>query len=323
MAVVGIVLLIACTNLASLLLARADGRRHEMSVRMALGASRARLIRQLLIESLLVATAGAVLALVVRCVGQPAAAASDHEDAGARRRRRLAGTGVHGRHGHRCRHGVRPGASFARDRRTTRVTHWSRPLARSRIAAGWASALVAVQVALSLMLIVGAGLFVRTFASLTAQPLGFDARSLLFVGIDAARSATPTGARLELVSAHPRLGGRPAGRHGRELVDDDAARRRCGLAHGQPAGPVAARIIAGVVRQRRRSGVVSHLRHAGAVGPRAHGRRRAVECAAGRGRERHVRTQILSRAQRPRPDRSARPRRTAPMALRRSRSSAS
>ena len=64
---------------------------------------------------------------------------------------------------------------------------------------GWlASALVAAQVALSLMLIVGAGLFVRTFASLTAQPLGFDARALLFVGIDAARSATPPGARLEL-----------------------------------------------------------------------------------------------------------------------------
>ena len=66
---------------------------------------------------------------------------------------------------------------------------------------GWLrGALVAVQVALSLMLIVGAGLFVRTFASLTAQPLGFDARSLLFVGIDAARSAPPTGARFELVS---------------------------------------------------------------------------------------------------------------------------
>jgi len=57
-----------------------------------------------------------------------------------------------------------------------------------------------VQVALSLMLIVGAGLFVQTFASLTAQPLGFDARSLLFVGIDAARSSTPPGARLELLS---------------------------------------------------------------------------------------------------------------------------
>ncbi len=196
--VVLLVLVIACVNIANLLLARGMARRHELSVRLALGAPRFRLARQLLLETLALATVGAIGGLAVGAWGSQAlvaqlstpadrltldlsfdwrvltftavvaiATAGIFGSAPAFRATRVAPMDALRMQGRAMAHTAGPGRLFT-----------------------LSSGLMIIQVALSLALVVAAGLFVGSFERLTHVPLGFDRDRVLIVNVDMQRGRT-------------------------------------------------------------------------------------------------------------------------------------
>lgn len=173
---VGLLMVIACVNVASLLLARGAERETDLAVRAALGCSRIRLVRQLLLESLLLSLAGAVAGLlmapaVTRVLLALAPAAVAHAGTGTPERAvlaftiavaLLAGIGF----------GVAPAVQIARTdlesvlRESGRTGSGSRRQTRAR------NVLLVCQVALALVLLVGAGLLLRSFERLRSVALG-------------------------------------------------------------------------------------------------------------------------------------------------------
>jgi len=173
---VGLLMIIACVNVASLLLARGAKRETDLAVRAALGCSRTRLVRQLLMESLLLSLAGAVAGLlmapvVTRVLLALAPAAVAHAGTGTPERAVLAFTiGIALLTG--TAFGVAPAVQIARTnlegtlRESGRAGTGSGRQTRAR------SALVVCQVALALVLLVGAGLLLRSFEHLRSVALG-------------------------------------------------------------------------------------------------------------------------------------------------------
>jgi predicted permease len=203
LAAVGLVLVIACANIASLLIARALSRRHELTVRLALGASRWRLGRQLLVESALIAVAGAALGLGIAhwasraLVSQLSTPQSQTSlDLAVDWRVLLFAVGVAVVTA--LIFGVAPAATVSRlsaqDALTTRGS-----VAGAERRTSVRHLLVVTQVALSVTLVVGAALFARTFWALSTTPLGVDADRVLIVNVDPRRAAASDEGRMLVV----------------------------------------------------------------------------------------------------------------------------
>jgi putative ABC transport system permease protein len=181
MGAVALVLLIACANVAGLLLARGSARRAELSLRAALGASGPRLMRQLLTESLVLAVIGGIAGtvsagwlqhLLVRpaSLGLPNALSADISGTALGFALLISlATGLL--------FGTLPALRLAR----RDVVEDLQSAARTTDAGGakFRSALVVAQVAITIMLLIGAGLLIRSFARVTGVDPGFDSANLL------------------------------------------------------------------------------------------------------------------------------------------------
>ena len=197
---VGFVLLIACANVANLLLTRAASRQRELAIRAALGAGRTRLIRQMLIESLVLAAAGGAAGLMLAAwaiQALPSLAPSDlprstdiHIDGpvilyavlaalvtgllfGTAPALQSAAVAA----GEFLKQGGRTGSAGSRSRRLR-------------------SAVAIVEIAVALVVLIGAGLLVRSFVAMNKVDLGFDPRHILVLRVELPSARYPKGAQI-------------------------------------------------------------------------------------------------------------------------------
>jgi predicted permease len=194
MLAVGIVLLIACANVAGLMLARSAARQKEIAVRLAIGATRGRIARQILTESLTISAAGgllgvamafwsarALLAFLTSTSSRPTGFSADIDlrvlafTAGA-----SILTGIL--------FGLVPALRSMRVEPTPALKEGGRSSNSGHTGRGWlnsANALVVAQVALTVVVLVGAGLMVHTLRNLQSIDPGFDSNNVLNFGVDA------------------------------------------------------------------------------------------------------------------------------------------
>jgi predicted permease len=210
---VGFVLLVACTNVANLLLARASARRSELAVRSALGAARTRLVRQLLTEAIVLGGVGAIAGLAIAYVATRALIAAQPADIP-----RLGDVGLNGTVvaftfavglATSVLFGILPALQFSGNRLPTAL----RESTRSGTGGGqrMRSALVVLEMALAVVLLIGAGLLIRSFMHMTRVDPGFRPEEALSFRVtlqgEKYREDAPT--RMRVAEFEERLGKLP------------------------------------------------------------------------------------------------------------------
>jgi len=197
MSITALVLLVACANVANLLLARSSARRREIAIRLAIGASRGRIVRQLLIESLVLAGLGAALGVTLAQIGSklllglvsgPQAIRLDVGLNGQVLAFTLGLTVLTG-----VLFGLAPAFQATAAGPAEALKGSGRVVTGAR--GGMTSALVAVQTALSVVLLIAAGLFVRTMRNLQAIDPGFRHEGVLMLDLDPRQALRATGSQ--------------------------------------------------------------------------------------------------------------------------------
>ena len=193
---VGLVLLIACANIANLLLTRLSARQKDLSVRTALGASRSRVARQLLIEAVLLALAGAMLGNGVAAIGQRLVGISGlmPDWVSLRLDLRVLSFTLAVALAAGILFGLAPvlSAGLAQPQQVLRES--GRLGGGGRQARGLGCTSVVVQIALAVALLASAGLLVRSFANVVQESPGFDSRGVLTAAVAMSKAKYPDDA---------------------------------------------------------------------------------------------------------------------------------
>ena len=206
MTLTGLVLLLACANIANLMLARGAQRQREMSVRLALGAGRARILRQLLTESLLLAAAGGLGGLLLGYLGRNAipkllADPWETSELNVHFDWRVFGFTAAVTIATGLLFGLAPAWMAARAEVSSSLKESAQTVTRRRKGVG-GKAIVAFQIALSTLLVVGAGLFLRTLFALRSVDAGFRTDHLVLFSVNPPATRYAAGKDVQL---HARL----------------------------------------------------------------------------------------------------------------------